>query len=103
MFRQLFNKLYEIIALIIQGVINFFSELRRVRNTRYRELTWPKRILKAVLFAIKGAIIIGIGFLLVSGAIMFVVFLTAANAIGSGLENGMNEAMGRNRYRRYYY
>lgn len=103
MFRRVFNVIYVAIAMLIQAVMDFFGELKRVKNTRYRDLTWPKRILKAIMFGITAAILMSVLFFLFSRIIMFIVFFAVASSFGPAITNGMNEATGRNRRRRYYY
>lgn len=101
MFRKLFTIVYVAIALSAQRVKIIYREIQRVKASSYAKLTWPKRILKGTIDGTMLALIIGFISLFLSSMVMFVVFFATASALGTGLTNGMNEAVGRNRYRRY--
>lgn len=87
----------------LRKVGNFFKEIGRTFITPFRELTWPKRIFKLLMI---GVVI----FLAMWLALTVIVIMATAKLIfevifsfGGAIENGTNEAMGRNKRRRYYY
>lgn len=76
---------------------NFFKEGFRIMITPFRELTWPKRIVKLLG--------IGLGIYLFVLLMVFLAFMAATIvlvggfilSLGGPIENGTNEMLGRNR------
>lgn len=85
----------------ITKVKEFINSMKRTATASYKDLTWPERILKTVLVTVGTFIVIGLFLTVGLVIVMFYVFMAVATSLGGGIENGMNEAMGRNKYRRY--
>lgn len=88
---------------LINEVKKFLAKGKRIFKSSYKELSWRKKLIKTLM--IGTLIVLGLGILVFIAftAITAYVFGAVASAFGPALENGINEAMGRNRKRRYYY
>lgn len=95
----MFRKAIDMIKTVIRNIRSFFREGVRIALTPYKELSWQKAIIKTLIYLVSFVFIISIAAIVLFTIVTAYVFGSVASSFGPGIENGINEATGRNRYR----
>lgn len=97
-----FKGIWKVIKTGIGKVKSFFKEGFRIFTTPFKELSWSKRIIKAVeigvlVYLVVALILMVITIIATIGLIGGFIF-----SLGGAIEGGGNEMLGRNKRNRYY-